>query len=744
MIRNILPLSLAFVPAALCAQDQDAPPPLSADARARAIVDMMKQDEKLGLVSTVTSREGQTAGGDKRFAAARGPGVKRFGIPEIHASDASLGVANANEQRPGDVAVALPSSLATAASFDPEIARAGGAMIGGEARAKGFNILLAGGANLTRDPWAGRDFEYLGEDVWLTGVMAGAHIAGVQSAGIISTLKHFALNAQETGRTIMNANIGEAALRESDLLAFEIAIERGNPGSVMCGYNRVNGDYDCENDTLLNQVLKGDWAYPGWVMSDWGAVHSAAKAANAGLDQQSGRELDDQPWFVGPLKTALAKGEVSQARLDDMALRILRTMIDKGVVDHPVPDTPAPIDYVADAQVAQRAAEAGMVLLRNQNGLLPLTAAAKQILVVGGHADIGVLSGGGSSQVRPVAGVARTEHLPDSNPFNGFIKRIWGASPPLDAIRARAGSAAQVDFLDGKDVAKAVEAARHADVVILFAEHWRSEAMDLHDLALPGGQDTLIESIAAVNPKTVVVLETGGPVTMPWRDDVGAIVEAWYPGERGGPAIARLLFGDFNPSGHLPMTFPVSAAQAPRPSPPGEPKDDSKLIGIPRFDVDYVEGADVGYRWYQKQNETPLYPFGYGLSYTRFAYYALRPVPGHPFSVQFTIANLGKVAGADVPQLYAAVSSHGGPPIRRLVGFQRIELEPGERRAVTLTIDPRLLADYDIAAHGWRIAGGVVPVIVGHHAGDTVLRGMLQLTPKLLPAAHKSSDDTGD
>ncbi len=739
-IPCLIALTLALAPAAGAAQDQDAVPPPSADVRARAIVGMMTPEEKLGLVSTVTSREGQTAGGDRRFAAGRGPGVRRFGIPELHETDASLGVANANEQRPGDVAVALPSSLATAASFDPEIARAGGAMIGGEARAKGFNVILAGGANLTRDPWAGRDFEYLGEDPWLTGVMAGAHIAGVQSAGIISTVKHFAINAQETGRTIMSADIGEAALRESDLLAFEIAIERGHPGAVMCGYNRVNGDYACENDALLNGVLKGEWAYPGWVMSDWGAVHSAGKAANAGLDQQSGRELDEQPWFVGPLREALAKGEVPPARLDDMALRILRAMIDKGVVDHPVPDKPLPIDYDADAAVSQRAAEAGMVLLRNRDGLLPLAATATHILVVGGHADIGVLSGGGSSQVRPVAGVARTEHLPDSNPFNGFIKRIWGASPPLDAIRARAGAAARVDFLDGKDVAKAVEAARRADVVIIFAEHWRTEAMDLRDLALPGGQDRLIDAIAAANPATVVVLETGGPVTMPWRDDVGAIVEAWYPGERGGPAIARLLFGDFNPSGRLPMTFPASATQAPRPTPPGEPKDDGKLVGIPRFDVDYVEGADVGYRWYEKQAETPLFPFGYGLSYTKFAYYALRPVPGHPLSVQFTVANIGDVAGADVPQLYAAVRLNGGPPIRRLVGFRRVMLMPGERRAVTLAIDPRLLADYDVAAHGWRIAGGTVALSVGHHAGDTALKAALPLAPRLVPAAHAPAD----
>jgi beta-glucosidase len=725
---------------------------LSPDARAALMVREMSFDEKLGLVSGVTGAALQGRAGEKRIAAGHIPGVARLGLPDLYETDASLGVANANEQRRGDVAVALPSSLATAASFDPDIAFSGGAMIGGEARAKGFNVMLAGGANLTRDPWAGRDFEYLGEDAWLTGVMAGAHIRGVQSAGVVSTIKHFALNAQETGRTVVSADLAEAPLRESDLLAFQIAIERGKPGSVMCGYNRVNGDYDCENAFLLNDVLRRDWGYRGWVMSDWGAVHSTVKAANAGLDQQSGRELDAASYFAQPLREAVASGTVSPARFDEMARRIVREMIDKGLVDRPVSNKFPPIDYAADADVAQRAAEAGMVLLRNEGDLLPLTTSAAHILIVGGHADIGVLSGGGSTQVRPVAGVALTETLPKDNPFSGFIKRIWGASPPLAAIRARA-TGAHIAFVDGHDPRVAAEAAKRADVVILFAEQWRSEAMDLDSLALPDDQDTLIDAVSAANPKTVVVLETGGPVLMPWRDRVGAIVEAWYPGERGGPAITRLLFGDVNPSGRLPMTFPARAEQAPRPAPPMLAEARAALReltihplpagvhndmsgGLAPFDISYVEGANVGYRWYQARGAVPLYPFGWGLSYTRFAYSALRIEGGDTPTVRFTVTNTGARAGADVPQLYAAVSVRGGPAIRRLVGFEKVDLAPGESRIVSLKIDPRLLAEYDVAVGGWRIRGGAIPLTIGRHAGDAMLHGTARIAPGRLPADY--------
>jgi beta-glucosidase len=721
--------------------------PPSADTRAAALVARMTIDEKLAVTSLATGSVLMRVPGEKRVGAGYMPAIPRLGIPALYETDASLGVANANEQRRGDVATALPSALATAASFDPEIARAGGAMIGGEARAKGFDVLLAGGANLIRDPWAGRSFEYFSEDPLLTGRMAGAAVAGVQSAGIVSTVKHFALNPQETGRTVMSADIDEAAFRMSDLLAFHIAIERGRPGAVMCGYNRIAGDYACENRFLLTDMLKNEWRYPGWVMSDWGAVHSTAKSVNAGLDQQSGRELDPQPYLGKPLADAVAKGEIAPARLDDMVRRVLRSMIAVGLLERPPPATPQPIDYPADAAVAQRAAEAGMVLLKNRDAVLPLAPDRPQrILLVGGHADDGVLSGGGSSQVRPVGGVARTESLPHDNPFNGYIKRIWGASSPLAAIRARAPGAT-VDYTDGHDRKALAAAAAKADVVIVFALQWRSEAMDLPDLALPNDQDDLIATAAAVNPRTVVVLETGGAVAMPWLDRVGAAIEAWYPGERGGPAIAATLFGDNDPGGRLPVTFPRDAGQAPRAAPPEYTKAEVHLRdlalkppppgtipdmsgGLPLFSVDYKEGADTGYRWYELQGATPLFAFGYGLSYTRFAYAHFTATGGATVRARVTVTNVGARAGADVPQLYVAVPGASGPPIRRLVGFERVVLAPGESRTVTMTADPRLLAEWDGTRHGWHVRGGPATVTLARSATDAAATAQIGLVDR--------------
>lgn len=610
-------------------------------------------------------------------------------------------------------------------------------MIGSEARAKTFNVLLAGGVNLTRDPWAGRNFEYLGEDPLLAGVMAGEHIRGVQSNDIVSTVKHFAFNSQETGRMIMDARLDEAALRESDLLAFQIAIERGRPGSVMCAYNRVNGDYACESDFLLNQVLKRDWAYEGWVMSDWGAVHSTEKAAINGLDQQSGQELDRQIYFGAPLAEAVEAGRVPEARLDDMVRRILVGMIETGAMDaHPVA-TEQPIDYAANAEVAQRAAEAGIVLLRNENGVLPLRADVGRIVVIGGHADVGVLSGGGSSQVRSVGG-APIEIPLTSGAAASFARLTYHASSPLNAIRALAPTT-EVVFVAGDDVAAAAGAAREADAVIVFATQWTTEAQDVETLSLPGSQDALIASVAAVNPRTTVVLETGGPVLMPWIDDVEAVVQAWYPGQRGGEAIARVLFGQVNPSGRLPITFPRSAEQAPRPSVPGlealKASDAAsnagagQAVGFAPFPVDYPEGSDVGYRWYEREGRTPLFPFGHGLSYTRFEYSDLRIEGGDRLRVSFRVANVGDRQGADVPQLY--VASEGGAA-RRLAGWSRVSLSPGESREVVIEAEPRILAEYDTAAPGWRIAAGTYRVHIGRDALDTTLRGEAELSSRTL------------
>jgi beta-glucosidase len=721
------------------AQTKSAPSAVERAARARAdaIVGRMTLDEKIALVHGLfpPMATGKT---DAELIPSAGhvDGVPRLGVPIVRESDASLGVANQVEQRRGDVATALPSSLATAATFDPEIARTGGAMIGAEARAKRFNVLLAGGVNLTRDPWNGRNFEYLGEDPLLAGVLAGEHIAGVQSNRIVSTVKHFALNSQETGRMVLDARIGEAALRMSDLLAFQIAIERGRPASVMCAYNKVNGDWACENDFLLNRVLKRDWRYPGWVMSDWGGVHSTVKAAAAGLDQQSGQELDKAIYFGAPLKAAVESGAVSTARLDDMVARYLTGLIASGAYDAPAPATPQPIPYARHAEVAQRAAEAGIVLLKNENGLLPLAETAKRIAVIGGGADLGVLSGGGSSQVRSVGG-APIEIPLSTGAASSFARITYHASSPLVALR-RALPDAEIVFVDGRNLNATVEAARSADMAILFATQWTTEAQDVPDLRLPDHQDALIEAVANAQPRTVAVLETGGPVLMPWLSKVPAVLQAWYPGQRGGEAIADVLTGRVTPSGRLPITFPASAGQAPRPAPVGLDRltsleaqaaanpANASAGQLPSFPVDYVEGADVGYRWYEKKGQRPLFPFGYGLSYTSFTYRNPVVTGGETLRLTVEVVNTGRVAGADVPQMY--VAREGSGALMRLAAFQRVTLRPGEARRVTLVAEPRVVADYDTALPGWRIAGGRYRVALARDATDrsTVLEATLR------------------
>lgn len=708
---------------------REATTPATRDARGRAdaLVAKMTIDEKIALVHGLFPP----------FAAGKTPnelipsaghidGIPRLGVPIVRESDASLGVANQVEQRKGDTATALPSALATAASFDPEIARAGGVMIGSEARAKRFNVLLAGGVNLTRDPWNGRNFEYMGEDPLLAGNMAGAQIAGVQSNQITSTVKHFALNAQETGRMVLDARIGEADLRMSDLLAFQIAIEKGNPGSVMCSYNKVNGDWACENDFLLNTVLKRDWNYRGWVMSDWGGVHSSVKAANAGLDQQSGQELDKALYFEKSLKGDVESGKVPMARLDDMVARYLTGLIETGAYDKPMPAKAQPIPYVRNADVAQHAAEAGIVLLKNEGNLLPLASTAKRIAVIGWGADVGVLSGGGSSQVRSVGG-APIEIPLTSGAAASFARVTFHASSPLQAVRA-AYPGAQVSFVDGRDVAAAAAAAKNADIALVFATQWTTEAQDVPDLKLPNNQDALIAAVAAAQPKTVAVLETGGPVLMPWIDAVPAVLQAWYPGQRGGPAIVNILSGKINPSGRLPITFPASADQAPRPNPVGldmltsleaqaaaNPANTSNYE-LKSFPVEYIEGADVGYRWYEKKQQRPLFAFGHGLTYTSFAYRNPVVTGGTKLSLTFDVVNNGKVAGTDVPQMYVARDGSDQP--MRLAGYTRLALKPGESRRVTLTAEPRVIADYDTALPGWRIAAGKYRVALARDATD--------------------------
>jgi beta-glucosidase len=692
---------------------------LPAEVRAALTLEAMTLDEKITLVH---GRVGFSFDGKPKPDAAIGSagyveGIPRLGIPALQESDAGLGVANPHNVRPGDEATPFPSGLAIAATFDAELAELSGTRMGAEARAKGFNVLLAGGANITRDPRNGRNFEYAGEDPLLTGIIVGSTIRGIQSNHIISTIKHYALNAQETDRLVLSANIEPVAARESDLLAFQIGIEVGRPHSVMCAYNRVNGTYSSESDFLLNQVLKRDWAYSGFVMSDWGAVHSTEKAALAGLDQESGEEMDDKVYFGSALKEAVAKASVPLERLNDMVRRILRAMFDSGIVDDP-PKPGGFIDYTLHAETAQTVAERGLVLLRNRNRTLPLAKGLKRIVVIGSHADKGVLSGGGSSQVIPVGGNA----VPNLGPRDFPGPLVYHPSSPLKAIELEAGGA-QVEYVEGDDISRAVEVAKGADAAIIFAHQWMAETYDAPDLTLPDNQDDLIAAVAAVNQTTVVVLETGGPVRMPWLSSTGAVIEAWYPGARGGEAIARVLFGKVNPSGRLPITFPLDESQLPQrktadnaaSSNTGKPADNQTV------DVNYLEGADVGYKWFDKHGIKPLFPFGFGLSYTSFAYMELTATnSGSRVTISLEVKNVGSYRGGAVPQFYVRRRDDSAFPLR-LVGWHRVTLDPGETRRVTATIDPRLLARFDAAAGNWEITPGRYTVEAGANAGDVLL-----------------------
>ncbi|MBO0749589.1 MAG: glycoside hydrolase family 3 protein [Porphyrobacter sp.] len=682
--------------------------------RAAAMLRQMTEAEKLTLL------EGYFATGRGTFSPPEGarqgsagyvPGIPRLGIPPQWQTDAGLGVASQGAAKHKRVATALPSGVATAATFDPTLAYEGGRMIGGEARAYGFNVMLGGGADLLREPRNGRNFEYAGEDPLLAGTIVGAEIAGVQSAHVIDTTKHYALNDQETDRGIGNFKIDEAGFRMSDLLAFELAIEGGHPGSVMCAYNLVNDLHACESPFLLTQVLRNDWDWPGYVMSDWGAAHSTAASAEAGLDQESGYGLQMNAWFgADKLEAALAKGEIDQARIDLMVTRILTAMFAHGLIDDPVTGT-GPIDFAADGAVSQRDAEAGIVLLKNDGNLLPIAATAKRIVVIGGHADEGVLSGGGSSQVYPEGENA----VPGIPPTSWPGPVVYYPSAPLDYLLL---PGATINYV-GDDPVVAAALARDADLVIVFGTQWASESIDV-PLHLDGAQDALIEAVAAANPRTVVVLETGGPVLMPWADKVPAILEAWYPGRMGGAAIANVLTGKVNPSGRLPMTFPKSLDQLPYPA---EPR---------KKEATYTEGATVGYKWFDAKGLTPQFPFGHGLSYTRFAYSNLKVKrAGQGLVASVTVTNTGDRAGGDAVQVY--VSGRGWEAPKRLGGFAKVQLWPGHSTTVQIPVDPRLLAVWDTAHPGWSRAAGAYTVTVAHSSRD-----LGQSVKVELPASHLS------
>ncbi len=678
---------------------------LSPDKRADLVLEQMTLDEKIQLVHGVGRLE--ESGVRSNGGAGMIEGVPRLGLPDLQLADSAVGVRSAAAR--GRYSTLLPSTIGEAASWDPKVAFEYGALIGRELRDQQYNVTLGGGVDITREPRNGRNFEYQGEDPILAGTMVAQLIRGVASQKIIGDVKHYAFNDQETGRNIGNVKLGKRAMRETDLLAFEIAVTEGQPGMVMCSYNRLNGDYACENSYLLNSVLKKDWGFKGFVISDWGATHSTAKAALAGLDN----EEPGSRYFGDALKNAVTSGEVPMARLDDMVHRIVRTEFAAGVVDDP--PRGRVVDPFADAEIAQRIAEQAFVLLKNDRGQLPLNApAVKSIAVIGSHADTGVLSGGGSAQVDAPGGERPRRNTP-----------VWFPSSPLEAIRAKAPKT-KVEFNDGADPAAAAALAKASEIAIVFVNQWTSEGRDLPTLTLPDKQDDLVSAVAAANPHTIVVLETGGAAAMPWIGQVGTALEIWYPGIRGAQAAANILFGDVNPSAKLPVTFPKSDADLPHPQIPGMdliPGPGRGLRGrMPDFDIDYTEGLNVGYKWFDAENKQPLFAFGHGLSYTTFAYSGLKASID---SVSFTVKNTGKRAGAEIAEVYAGLPAAANEPPKRLVAWDKVTLAPGESKTVTLRLDPKYLSVFDEQKDGWKLLPGEYKIFVGGSSRNTPLTAVV-------------------
>lgn len=702
---------------------------LSPDERASLVLKEMTIDEKISLLhgtgmvglSPMSPLAIHSNGGAGYTA-----GIPRLGIPPLQMSDAAYGVRMSGDN--GRYSTALPSCVAGAASWDLQGGFEYGALLGRELRAQGYNMGLGGGVNLTREPRNGRTFEYMGEDPVLAGKMVASVIKGIQAQHVIGDIKHYAFNDQESGRNSINIHIDKRAARESDLLAFEIGVEESEPGAVMCSYNRLDGDYACENKYLLTDVLKKDWNFKNFVVTDWGGAHSTVKASAAGMDQE-------QPGWIfygDALKTDVESGKVPKAEFDDHVRRILRAMFATGTVDNP--PSRSVVDVLSGLKIARELEEQSIVLLKNEGAQLPLDRSkVHSIAVIGPHADVGMISGGGSAQVDPPAGNAI---MPPGKGQTRWLEAVWFPTSPLESVRSKAAGAT-VEFNSGADPAAAATLAKNSDVAIVFAYQWESEDMDLPSLSLPENQDDLISKVAQANPHTIVVLETGGPVTMPWVDKVSAIAEAWYAGSAGSDAVANVLFGDVNPSAKLPLTFPRSDADLPHPTivkppaaslvKPGPEPWKQIAAGLAPFQLTYDEGVKVGYKWYDAENKPVLFPFGHGLSYTTFSYSNLRVTPGKNPQVAFTLTNTGSRAGTEVAEVYTSLPASASEPPKRLVGWSKVQLKAGESKEVTVEVNPKYLSIYNVEQNGWQLLPGEYDFMVGGSSQNLPLKQAVNL-----------------
>ena len=700
-------------------EDRRLPP----EQRAEMVLQQMTLDEKIAMLhgtgqpgTGILAPEGRDSNGGAGYMV----GVPRLAIPGLQMADAAYGVTKSGTT--GRYSTALPSNMALAATWDPAAALRYGSLIGRELRAQGYNMTLGGGVDLARELRNGRNFEYGGEDPLLAGTMIGSAIRGLQAEHVVGDLKHYAMNDQESGRNAVDEHIDERSLRETDLLAFQIALREAKPGAVMCSYNRVNGDFACENQHLLTDVLRTDWHFKGFVVSDWQGTHSTVKASHAGLDH----EEPDAIFYGQDYRKAVLDGRISQQELDEHVRRMLYAEFASGVADDPAHKSV--VDVEGGLRLSQQLAEESIVLLKNEKQLLPLREnGIHRIAVIGSHADIAMISGGGSAQVDPPAGNAI---MPSGQGGTHWMDKIWFPTSPLQALK-EAFPAAQIEFSSGDDPAEAAAIAKRCDVTIVLAWQWESEAMDLASLSLPERQDELIERVAAANPRTVVVLETGSAVTMPWASRTPAIVEAWYGGSHAAQALVRVLTGKTNPAGKLPITFPMSEADLPhrtvKTPPPASTEDfygpqgaERDHAGLPPFTVDNTEGLKVGYKWYQAAKTPVLFPFGFGLSYTSFAFSNLKAQPDGK-TVSLFVTNTGSTSGSTVAQVYVALPAGTEEPPLRLAGWARVTLAPSETREVSISIDPLLLSIFNTGTNAFQIVAGTYRFRAGSSSEDLPL-----------------------
>ncbi|MDR3435307.1 glycoside hydrolase family 3 C-terminal domain-containing protein [Telmatospirillum sp.] len=705
---------------------------LSADQRAQLLISAMtllqKQQQLLGSFGVVPELP-QCYGGRHVN------GISSLQIPTFRITNGPVGIGQQDcvpPDTPGlpasvtmssysAKATSFPSAIAIAASFDTSTAALFGDMVGKEARNLALHEWEAPGLNLARVPQGGRNFEYFGEDPFLAGTMGSAEIVAVQNRGIIGMAKHIVANDQETNRMTVNEVVDDRVLHEIYLLPFEMTVKDANVASVMCSYNSVNTGRTilgwnqgqmCQNSYILTEVLRNEWGFTGYVQSDFFANHSTATSMLAGMDLEMPADYSayGRPayWTPAKLQAALDAGQLTEANLNTSLKRRYTQMFKYGIFDRSIALTS--IDTNGDGAVAQQIGLQTAVLLKNSGNLLPLNAkTVRSIAVIGQSAYAATAVEGccnGSSDVIPFYTV-----LP-----------LQGIQNSLAALGSSATASLTVVANDNSNLAGAVAAAQAADVVIVLAGTISEEGADTA-ITLPNNQDAMISAITAANPRTVLVLKNNASVLMPWVNSVPAVLEAWFPGQEDGNIVAKLLFGQANPSGKLPVTFPVLASDLPAATAAQYPG----VVTGGQPTVTYSEGLQMGYRWFQAQGIKPLFPFGYGLSYTTFQMSGLSVSPKvsdgtHPITVQFSVKNTGAVAGAEVPQLYLSLPSSASEPPKRLIGFKKVTLQPGETQRVTLTINPAAsnhpLGIFDSTAQQWKVVGGTYQLSVGNSSAD--------------------------